>query len=96
MTNEEASKRTRAASAIPAAIHAALGLAGEVGETVEHVKKAFFYSNRPMDPEALKLELSDVLYYLTWLANTYGLTLSEIMQANIDKLTARFPEKFDR
>ena len=37
----------------------------------------------------MKLEIGDVLWYLTGLAQSYGLTLEEIFQANYDKIQRR-------
>jgi NTP pyrophosphatase (non-canonical NTP hydrolase) len=69
----------------------ALGLAGEVGEVLEHIKKDRREGERhqPMDKEALTKELGDVLWYLTKVANTYEISLKDIAQGNIDKLTKR-------
>ncbi len=41
----------------------ALGLAGEVGEVSELIKKSI-RDNAPLDIQKLKLELGDVLWYL--------------------------------
>lgn len=72
----------------------ALGLAGESGEVVEHVKKFFGHGH---DLERLKVrkELGDVLWYVSALATLCGLTLEDIAQGNIEKLRARYPEGFD-
>ena len=64
-----------------------LGLAGESGETVEHLKKHI--RNGKIDVDKLKLELGDVLYYWARICRAYGLTPTEVMAANIEKLTAR-------
>lgn len=69
--------------------YAAIGLAGEVGETLEHVKKNVF-RGKVLDIAAFRLELGDVLWYLTALAQAYGLSLSEVAEANIAKLEARY------
>jgi NTP pyrophosphatase (non-canonical NTP hydrolase) len=68
-----------------------LGLCGEVGEVVEHVKK----SRRPepktkaIDPVEFAKELGDVLWYLTRLAENHGLLMSDIAELNIRKLEKR-------
>ena len=69
-----------------------LGLGGEVGEVQEKVKKIFRDNNGEVTKdikEAIKLELSDVLWYLSMLAYELGYTLEEIAQSNIDKLSSR-------
>lgn len=68
-----------------------LGLPGEVGEVTELIKK----DRRPGDrrkeinKDDLKKELGDVLWYLTRTAGTYGISLADIAETNIDKLTKR-------
>lgn len=73
--------------------NAALGLAGEAGEVVELVKKAR-YHDKPYSVKDIRDELGDVLFYLTWMASCHSLTLSEIMEANVEKLKRRYPEGF--
>ena len=69
----------------------ALGLPGEVGEVLELIKK----DRRPLDrrklidKEDLTKELGDVLWYMTRIATIYDISLSEIAETNIDKLTKR-------
>lgn len=65
-----------------------LGLVGEAGEVAEKTKKVL-RDGTPMDRELLKLELGDVLWYLTRLCDEYGFTLREVAQANADKLDSR-------
>lgn len=75
----------------------ALGLCGESGEVAEMVKKHVFHGH-PFDAEKVKLlvkELGDVLWYLNYMAGqSAGVALSEVMEANIAKLAARYPEGF--
>ena len=73
------------------ASNAALGLAGEVGEVVEIVKKDLYHS-KPADMEKLRAELGDCGYYLAVLCHVYGLTLGDVFAANIAKLRARHPD----
>lgn len=42
----------------------------------------------------LAKELGDVLYYLARAAASLGLTLSQVAQANVDKLRTRYPVGF--
>lgn len=68
----------------------ALGLCGEAGEAVEHVKKSIRKDHATeLNRHAFALELGDVLWYLTRLANLTGFTLYEIMHLNVRKLEAR-------
>lgn len=72
----------------------ALGLTGEAGEVADLVKKGI-YHRQGLDHEKLKKELGDVMWYLSALADHLGMSLAEIMQANIEKLKVRFPEGYD-
>jgi NTP pyrophosphatase (non-canonical NTP hydrolase) len=70
----------------------ALGLASEAGEVAGVVKKAI----RDLDETALanlgpalKPELGDVLWYVAILAYNVGLTLEEVAEYNIQKLSDR-------
>lgn len=69
----------------------AVGLAGEVGEVCEPIKKHRFHG-KTLDREAQGKELGDVLWYLSVLANFYGFKLSTIMRDNREKLAARYAE----
>lgn len=71
----------------------AIGLSGEAGEVADLIKKGIFHQ-QGLDLPKLKKELGDVLWYLTALCQALGLTLEEVMQHNIDKLKARFPEGY--
>lgn len=65
-----------------------LGLAGEVGEVTEHIKK-YYRDDKRLDLEALTLELGDVLHYVTMAASRCGLDLDDIANANVKKITRR-------
>jgi len=63
------------------------GMAGETGETLEHIKK--FVRDGHIDLNKLQKELGDALYYLTRIALKFGLTLEGIMDCNHVKVTDR-------
>lgn len=88
------SKLTNSSTNAGDVVLAAFGLPGEVGEVVDLLKKWIFH-DRQMDTEHLKKEMGDVMWYFTLLAETFGFTLEDIMQANADKLNARFPNGFN-
>lgn len=76
--------------------HAADGLATEVGEFTDVIKRTLFYG-KPMGQAEItnmKEELGDIMWYIALAANTLGFTMEEIMAANIRKLNRRFPDKF--
>jgi NTP pyrophosphatase (non-canonical NTP hydrolase) len=70
-----------------------LGLAGESGEFVDLMKKHFGHG-KPLDRDQVKKELGDVLWYVANLARSFGYTLSNVAQGNIDKLKVRYPDGF--
>lgn len=70
--------------------NAALGLAGEAGESADLIKK-WLHHDRPLDVDKARKEAGDVLFYVALYAKGLGVNLSDIAQENIDKLTARYP-----
>jgi NTP pyrophosphatase (non-canonical NTP hydrolase) len=72
----------------------AIGLAGEAGEVADLVKKAVFH-RKGLDYEKLAKELGDVLWYVAALCSTAGLSLNDVMAANVEKLKARYPNGWD-
>lgn len=72
-----------------------LGLSGESGEVVDHIKKHVFHGHE-MDTEKVMEELGDVLRYVAGLSTMCGFTLEEVATANITKLQKRFPKGFSR
>jgi len=72
---------------------ATIGLAGEVGEVVEIVKKVEGHGH-DLDKVKLRGELGDVLWYLSSVASAYGISLGECATNNIAKLRTRYPNGF--
>jgi NTP pyrophosphatase (non-canonical NTP hydrolase) len=72
-------------------LDAAAGLAEEAGEVLAHVRKHLF-RGRPLDREALTLELGDALWCLAIAADTLGISLHDVARRNVEKLRARYPE----
>lgn len=75
-------------------INGALGLTGEAGEVSDLVKKGIFHE-KGIDLEHLKKELGDCAWYLAMICDACGFTLDDVVQTNIDKLKARYPQGFD-
>lgn len=75
-------------------LNGCLGLAGEAGETLDMVKKWIFHE-KELDVEHLKKEIGDVMWYVAMICESFGFELDEILQMNVDKLKARYPEGFD-
>ena len=74
-------------------IHMALGIVTEAGELADVFKKNLAY-DKPIDWVNVQEEIGDLLWYIAGLCNINGFDLENILQNNIDKLTARYPEKF--
>lgn len=74
-------------------MNAALGLCGESGEVADIVKK-FRFQGHDLDFEHIAKELGDVAWYLAVGAYSIGYDLEKILQMNVDKLKARYPDGF--
>lgn len=74
--------------------NACLGLSGEVGEFNDMIKKWVFHE-KELDMEHAKKEAGDILLYVVMLCESFGWNMEEIMQMNVDKLKARYPDGFD-
>lgn len=71
-----------------------LGLAGETGECCDLVKKNFYQDRREIETKLLD-ELGDVLWYVAETAAAIGISLDQVAEHNLQKLSARYPEGFD-
>ena len=71
-----------------------MGLNGEAGECIDILKKHLFQGHE-LDKEHMAKELGDVAWYLAVSAYAIGYDLETIMQTNLAKLTARYPDGFD-
>lgn len=73
-------------------VYPTIGLVNEAGEVAGKIKKIFRDQNgqiREEDRQSLKNELGDVLWYLTQICTELGLTLEEVAETNIAKLSSR-------
>ena len=75
-------------------INGLFGLSGESGEFIDMIKKWIFHE-KELDEDHAKKELGDVMWYVAMICESFGWSLDEIMQMNIDKLKKRYPEGFD-
>ena len=71
-----------------------MGLNGEAGEAIDILKKHLFQGHE-LDTAHMAKELGDVAWYLAVSANAIGYDLETIMQMNVDKLKAGYPDGFD-
>lgn len=69
-------------------IYPSLGLAGEVGEICEKIKK-HIRDGKKLDKEDLTKELGDVLWYLSALSGDLEIDLEDVAIANYKKLKSR-------
>lgn len=74
-------------------LHAAMGMATEAGEFLDMLKKHIFYG-KPMDFVNAKEEVGDQMWYAGLAIDVLKTTFDEVLTVNIDKLKARYPEKF--
>jgi len=68
----------------------ALGLAGEVGEVVDYIKKGLLHQHG-LDKGKLEEEIGDVLWYIANLCTKLDMSLSDVMERNVRKLRTRYP-----
>ena len=76
---------------------AAIGISAEGGEFAEIVKKCIF-QGKPMDDEAqyhMKRELGDIMWYIAQACIALGISLEDVLDTNIQKLEARYPDGFE-
>ncbi len=75
-------------------VHAIYGLCTEAGEISEAFLKAA--STGEFDKVNLKEEAGDLLWYLAMLFRELDTDFEQVATTNINKLKARFPEKFEQ
>ena len=67
-------------------VYPTLGLAGEVGEVAEKIKKIFRDDNGIISDEKrieIQKELGDVLWYVSQLASEMGLSLEDVVKTTV-------------
>ena len=74
-------------------INSVMGLCGESGEAIDLVKK-WLMQGHELDKEHLIKELGDVAWYLAEAATALGMSLEDILRANLEKLERRYPDGF--
>lgn len=77
-----------------AVLNACLGISGEAGELNDIIKKWIFHK-KELNMDHVKKEVGDVCWYIALFCEAMGIKLDEVMQININKLVARYPEGFD-
>ncbi|MBR6740763.1 MAG: nucleoside triphosphate pyrophosphohydrolase family protein [Clostridia bacterium] len=74
-------------------INGVMGLCGEAGEVIDHVKKHLSQGHE-LDKAHLAMELGDIAWYLAETATAIGYDLDDIFKMNIEKLKRRYPDGF--
>lgn len=74
-------------------MHALHGMVGEVGELHSLYQK--MYQGHDFDEIHAKKELGDLLWFIAEYCTANGWSLDNIMEMNINKLRARYPEGFE-
>lgn len=73
--------------------HALYGMASEVGELHGIYQKTF--QGHEFDIRHAMSEVGDLLWFIAEYCTSHGWRLEDVMEMNIQKLKARYPEGFD-
>lgn len=73
--------------------HALHGMVGEIGEIHSLYQKT--YQGHTIDSTHMKKEVGDLMWFVAEFCASWGWTLEEVMELNIEKLRARFPDGFE-
>lgn len=71
--------------------HMALGITGEAGEVADIIKKHYAYG-KSLDTLHLVEEVGDIMFYLNGLLAEIDVEWDEVLEVNIKKLEARYPD----
>jgi NTP pyrophosphatase (non-canonical NTP hydrolase) len=72
-------------------LHMAVGVSGEAGELLDAIKKHCVYQKQ-IDLNNVMEEAGDILFYLTGLLGELDMTIEECIEANMNKLSKRYPQ----
>ena len=73
-------------------MHALHGIVGEIGELNSLYQKAF--QGHEFDEMHAKKELGDLLWFIAEYCTAMNWNLDDVMELNINKLKARYPDGF--
>ena len=74
-------------------LHALHGMVGEIGELHSLYQKK--YQGHTMSEEHAKKELGDLMWFIAEYCTAVGWELEDVMELNIEKLRARYPDGFE-
>ena len=72
-------------------LHAAMLLCTESAEVLNELKRELAYGKK-LDPAKVIEEMGDVMWGLALMASELGVSFSQVFEANIKKLEARYPD----
>lgn len=75
-------------------VHGVTLTSSEVGEVAGIVQK--IYQGHEFDVEHMKKELGDVMWGIAEICTALDIKFEDVMETNIDKLRARYPEGFEK
>lgn len=75
------------------AFHAILGLVNESVELLNNLME--YQKTRKLDVDNIEEEAGDIFWFYDKLLKAYKLDFEDVLDKNIAKLKARFPDKFD-
>lgn len=75
-------------------LHMAMGISTEASEILDVFKKKLAYG-KEIDVVNVREEIGDIMWYIANLSTLLEIDLEEALQINVDKLKARYPDKFD-
>jgi NTP pyrophosphatase (non-canonical NTP hydrolase) len=76
-------------------IHAAMGMCTESTEFLDALKKFVFYGKKINETNLIE-EIGDCLWYIAVALDELGVDFEHVQEANIRKLRARYPNKFNK
>ena len=74
-------------------LHMSMGMVTEAAEILDLLKKNLAYE-RPINKQKLADELGDLFFYMVGALIDQGLTIEDIINMNMAKLTARYPNGY--
>ncbi len=74
-------------------VHGILGISTEASELEDLLKKNVFY-NKPISLHQIEEEIGDIMWYVAILCHELDMDFARILDKNVKKLHARYPEGF--
>lgn len=75
--------------------HMLFGMMTELGELVDTYKKHYAYG-KELDLVNVMEEMGDIMWYWAGMCTITGINTRNTLEVNINKLIARYPDKFEK